>query len=557
MKGISFESDYFTDNLTSHGTFINPLNDVDEISLENVKYKSNVSVTDGTERGKLFMRIQARKVLINNFETDNIRQSVIVQNTTTNDVTSVTVNDFHVVNGRTGLQINGGDPNVSSSEWIQNVSIQNISLTNTQTQSTNYDQLNGGDALLCSRIRHLSVQNIQSEYPVERAAYINVVDGLRVNGVTLIESEGVKAVGFVDKTAGITNYAKDVNINNVDIRGGNSKRGVIAYEVRGISIDGINAFNPTTSPSNSAVLLERTIEDCTISNIKGQNSLRGIVHFNTLSSSTYDNYFKNVTIKNINFKNPTNTGTSYHALRFQIDPNLTETYLFENIKIENVYSDNWYIGGAESSTKPFVYESSSNNAGLIDIDKVNGLTINNSVAVGINDINGGISVGVNSQNVDIDTKLYAFNAEWIPNNINASANSSFKVIRIDSSKSSLWENHVIPVFSNVDDVVSLLNRCKGELSGHTTLTTDQSDSLPFNATRSKSGYIELVSDNGEYMTAHVTPTGVTKINGSTNTGTTNASGTISVHLAGDVLVVRNRMASTVRLDVKLKYLNEV
>ncbi len=555
IEGVKFVSDFSTDITVSPGTLITPLNDVSKVTLSKVAYISDVPLLDGSQRGKMFMRIKAKTIRIDDFSSENIRNSITIENTSTNDVESVIVDGFEVKNGQTGLYITGGNPNITSDEWINNVKINNISLINTQEQSNYYSQIAGSDLVMCERIRNLEINNIYSEYACERAAYLNVIEGLHVGEITLVNSEGVKVVGYVDKVAGVYNYTKDVDINVIVVRGGWDKKGLIAYEVKGLSIDGINVFNNPDSAHDVLILLERTIDDLMITNIKGKNVRRGMIHFNTVASTNYDNYFKNVTIDGINFLNPAIRTNAYTALRFTIDPTITSQYLFENLKINNVQVENQFVSDVDSGESLFVYSANANLKGLIDIDKVNGLTINDSSAVGIHDINGGVIVGSSSRKVNINCKLNVFNNDHVPTNMFTSANSEISVVRMDSSKFSNFTNTIIPVFQDYDSVIELLNNHTGEIKGNIVLNPDSEQALPFETTRSKSGILEVISDNGEYMTVNLTPTTLTKLSGTTNTIATNTAGYICAYLSNNRLIIRNRMGQTVRLYLVLKYIN--
>lgn len=540
IEDIRFVGTQVFPSATTHiPSLITPANGVSFVVVKNVRYETLTSITDGSYRGRAFIEINSENVSVDNFTSINNRTGMSIRSDGTTLIKRVDINNFHMINCEHGLYIGA-----QGELFTENITVENITLLNTESQSLNFSRYDGADLLMFERVKNVRVNNLTCEYPVERAVYINVFENVIVENVFLNHSQGVKTVGFVDKVRGIHTRSKNSSISNVLCTNTNDGVLVIAYEVDGLNVDGLHYEGDFDISTNNVVLLERTMTDVTIKNISGRNAKRGVVQMYIRDVDWYDNRFKNITIKDINFVNPTNHNFNYPVIFTNHLEDTSVGYIFEDIFIDNVHAINRRLGNT-SETKDR-YNEIANTTGLIDIDRVNGLTIENSSVWGIKDPQGGLVIGENSQNVYVDMDLNVAFDGGIPNRLNVSGGSKIRLLSNDNWVDQAFTNDIL---CYGEGLRNLADKHFGTFVATFGLPAQDRFSIPMDIAKMTTGHMDFSCSNGEYMRAIFKDGKFTKIDGSANA--------IDTLVAGNICLVenyiRNRFEQAVRVNLKLTY----
>lgn len=558
IEGIEFIVSHQYTSTTSSVPFLITAKDsyeAGDISFRDVKYKVGVTTENGSVRGKRFARIYAKRLNVENILIENAFSGFTINNLVGNNTEFFNFKNIEFRNVQYGIYGNGDSPLVQSERFLNNILLQNVRLKNTASQANYYSQVNGADLMLLEKVKGVTVKDIVCERPVERALYLNIVENVDIDGVKLINSEGIKCSGYVNKSTGVRHLALKASIKNVNAYGGASKKVIMIYDIKNVYISDIKVTNNVEDAHETVILFERNVENCFIKGVEGRNTLRGFIQFIGSNVATYDVKFKNIHIEDCTFHNPNVLKKGYFAIRTDtVDPALSDPYPFEEIYLKNVAVINHMADEQNDNFMNLQYLSNANMPGLMSIDKVNGLYVDGIKVKGSYATNGGLTVGANSANVQLNYDAYIYDTSRLPLGVYASQPSQIRLKRPDGSRGVI-DNVITSVTDVVTDI--RLNH-QGVMNAGVNFTYGQDYGLPFDTNlNSKMGLLEIIASNGEMMLASVTGTGLTKISGTSQTDVQNVDGFICAYLTNGKLYVRNRINAPLTMQIKLSYVNQV
>lgn len=550
LEDLTIQTDFTNPTTTvTVSNFFVADNPVSFTLIRNVEVVLFGQATDGSQRINTLFRGHTSHSLFENIRVDGSRMPIVVSKVAGTPCTNITFRNILMTNTQTGIYMVGADlntPNLSDSEWIEDVTFDNVRLVNTSAQAAQYQAINGSDVLMLQRVRRVRVINLYGYYACERLAYFNGCQNVRLTNPMCENTEGVKFCGYVSTSKGASYYGDTLSIDVLTMKSGPTRQGraLTLYDVKNVEVGVIHAFDPSSLGSSlidCVVLMENYCENVHIDHVNAENILRGVVQFNMVYSNDYTSYLKDIYFNGINAKNAVTTG-GYAAIRSIIDSNFTSGYLYENINVMNANVRQTYADGADTDLSQ--YHSTSFLQGLINIDRVTRLRTKNNVCEGFSNAEGWLIVGANSYDVVVDEKIWSLSQ--MVSGYYFSQGSRFEHIeKGDKTKQGSITNRITIMSDSSDSLKTIKSDTSqaGVYDYAAVLSYGDEIKVPWNAT-SQIAKGSILSDSGEYMDFVVTPAGVVKVTGTTNTDIANTDTKLCVYLTSGSLYFRNRLGSS-------------
>ena len=386
LNNITIQHDYAETSLNiSISAFLYPSINSETVTIKNVKFDC-VNASD-TKRGKIFLRCISDQVTINNVLINGSVRGIVLNNDGVIKYNGICINNLIVKNSQTAIDIEGYESSVDYSGYIENVTLTNIKLINNAQQATNYTTTTGSDCILINNVKNLTIENIYSDYAIERALYLVNINNATINNVISNNGEGLKIVGTnlteLDPLLSGIIYSSDITIDNLMVNDPSQKYCMTFYECKNITCNGITFYNSSTD-SYYGIGLTGHIDNVRISNVRGQNAGRGL--FYIYETATKVTQITNVFINDVLYDNPVNTG-SYNAIRIE--------------GINAGFATNISISDCIFNPSKAKYRAASPCSGLISADHATLLTIKNCECNDIKTLGTGITIDASCTYVTI------------------------------------------------------------------------------------------------------------------------------------------------------------
>ncbi|MEM5663827.1 hypothetical protein AAHB94_08445 [Bacillus toyonensis] len=392
---------------------------VENVTLEKVKFTTDVPNEDGTYRGfcafmgKTLKNFTHKKVNVNNF-----RYGIVISRGLSDEIKG---SDLTFKNVETAVYISGSDPNDQSGGYATNIKYNRVFHINTIQQQSNKTVIQGADTFLLEKCDGFTASDITTERASERAVYANCVKNSLFDKFTITDTEGIKIVGKARYDQGLETYAENCLITNVIQKVINYTDAYMAefYFSKKIKVRNCQMYGGGVS--DVCIKTSNQFEDLEITNVSAYDLKRSFfefTYFGTIpgnpdlgipdnNEGNYPSGVHNLRAKNIVAQNICNL--DYPVFRF-IDQGTQPTlgtYRHSDVSIKNVDIRNTTDIFGDSTGN-----SSNNCSGLIDINDVNGLTIDNNSIIGwkpkidsqSNRFAFPIQVGYNSKSVVVKHK---------------------------------------------------------------------------------------------------------------------------------------------------------
>lgn len=550
LEKIKIESDYtVASGIASIGSLFYGVTPLQSLRILDVVYQNISGVTTGATRGSTLIRCHASNVRVKDVVIEGSRFGMIISKSVGIPCDNLSFDQVTFKNVQTGLYItNGGVIAPTIEPAITNLSLNNITLINTETQRTNYSQINGADMIMLERVDNVKASNLYIERAVERSCYFNYCKNVIVDNVILVNTEGLKFAGYVDIQSGIYRYGDGFKVNNVLMQGGNSAqvRGFIVYDVLNGDIGNVTVNGEdTTSLINHMIELNRYVENLVIHDVRAKHILRGVIHFNARKDVSFSNRFKEITIRNVEGFDVVEA-TTYDAINVYIDPviGLEET-IFDGLYIYDCYF--------KSGISPY-YQSASLMSGMISLKQINKFRSKGNVVEGFSRATGWLSIQIPASDIKVDETIYS-QFPYYPTGNYFSGGSVIEHIGVDESNVATLRNKITVLSQQSYFTSSLVNiNHQGEFMFAGTLDVGEQIRLPFDAnTESAKGGFTSADGWMDFLLMNET---VSKNLGSSNSSNIDQPNCICVygsHASGFYL--KNNLSQDLRVEISLRYLN--
>lgn len=289
----------------------------------NFKFEGSV----GSRCSQVFSVVESRNVEFINCTVVGANVGIGIRDSNKNAVSrDILIENSMFKDCQTGIYVSAFRTDYTPTNFIENVQIINASLVNTEAQSNAFDTLQGADLIMCERVRNLRASNLYCVFPVERIAYLNVVEDVVVTNVVGYNCEGIKVSGLPDTLS--KNFIID-NVNIVNVRKGN-------YLFRGYFAENGVLSNMTIDNSQMATKPDNIISvSCYLKNVRfeGLNcngSSRAFLQYRMEDFSgssglyAFDNHtplLGNISLVNSTIRNVclVNANTDLFELRYNFD----------------------------------------------------------------------------------------------------------------------------------------------------------------------------------------------------------------------------------------------
>jgi hypothetical protein len=383
---------------------------VDSVTFDNVEMTSNVSNMDGSVHGgnAIWFAGGITNLKMNKCTSANFNTVLYV----TGQSSGIYIDDLKVTNFSTAIYLHGYDPKMPNGTWIDGVRINNLKVLNTTTQQTTMraaGSVAGKDGMLFEYVSNAKITNVVCEYPAERVFYCSYGKTIKMSDFKLVNAGTIKFVGDNRKNIGAV-YGTPVNNNISDgcwISNVVSETTLVDeacldfYNARNIYVD--NVYFDGTGVGDCFVFNKELVENINIKNCTAKNLKRGFWSYfdraagvpaindgtnqiDAKPSADYDAWVKNVRFINNNMYNIGAWG--YMAFRTDDDTSPSiGTYKFQD----------WLIEGNKCYSSQGIdsFDSASSGTalkGLIEINNISNVRIENNIVHGFRNYDSGTSV---------------------------------------------------------------------------------------------------------------------------------------------------------------------
>lgn len=437
---------------------------VENVSFNNVVFDSELSAMDGTVRASQCVNLKAvTNLTLNEVVVKGYRHGFTADGLSNN----IKGNQLHFENVELPLYVRGSSPSVTDENYAKNIQFSNVSHINTKDQGLNYYKQAGSDTFLMEKCDGITINNVYSEWPVERTAYFSCCRNATVSAWNLKNALGVKFVGGSNTAIPVEIIAANCHVQDVHVVIDDSSMTQQAYiaefywaknwTVKSSTIYGNGIASVAVSTRH--YIENGLVEDCYAENLK-----RGFFEYSYVGNidnpdptpdilaGNYTAGVKGLTIRKNTVKN--SSTIEYDVIKLQDSaPPAAGTYRYEDITIANNrinnISESFGIASANMACK-----------GIINIDSVKNLRIEDNRINGYyrTDANGNpislpFQVGSNSKNVTIKHKETVRNQDhkYVWGTLYMSSDSEITI----STVSRLMSYHDVAVITVKHDVTDL------------------------------------------------------------------------------------------------------
>lgn len=280
------------------------------VAVSDVRAFANVAGGTGASRGgELFHGYFAESVFVR-VRTTALRNGIVAEG---ENISGITVADCTFEDVERGVYLTGRNPHAGNELVSHRFVLSNNRLVNTPTQARHYVDLPGRNLYNLQNVGDVTIVGGTSENAMERAVYGIATDAVRINGLEVRGSEGIKFSGtqFDGSVPGGPVDRKATNIHIAGLRLTHVPRdrhGIILSFVEGVTIDDVVAEGEGSTP-HAAIYVESFASRVRIHGVKARGFKRGLVWFRAFAdlpgggvvprrpSGSYRREFRDITIE--------------------------------------------------------------------------------------------------------------------------------------------------------------------------------------------------------------------------------------------------------------------